>query len=162
MSFCNKADIIIQLIIYIIYKVNIMKRIIAFLILSITLMLAGCKSHSKLTSETTNHTSTEKVSDSLKRVKERQEKDSIHIKDSTIIIFMDSIKTVEHWHTQFKYKNILVHDTIYQKEYISKVDTLYIDKVKEVVKYKTPSEALLAIVVLVIFCIIMVFVKFKN
>lgn len=139
-----------------------MKRIIAFLILSITLMLAGCKSHSKLTSETTNHTSTEKVSDSLKRVKERQEKDSIHIKDSTIIIFMDSIKTVEHWHTQFKYKNILVHDTIYQKEYISKVDTLYIDKVKEVVKYKTPSEALLAIVVLVIFCIIMVFVKFKN
>lgn len=161
MSFCNKADIIIQLIIYIIYKVNIMKRIIAFLILSIALMLAGCKSHSKLTSETTNHTSTEKVSDSLKRVKERQEKDSIHIKDSTIIIFMDSIKTVEHWHTQFKYKNILVHDTIYQKEYISKVDTLYIDKVKEVVKYKTPSEALLVIVVLVIFCIIMVFVKFK-
>ena len=161
MSFCNKADIIIQLIIYIIYKVNIMKRIIAFLILSITLMLTGCKSHSKLTSETTNHSTKIERSDSLKRVKERQEKDSIHIKDSTIIIFMDSIKTVEHWHTQFKYKNILVHDTIYQKEYLLKTDTLYIDKVKEVVKYKTPSEALLAIVVLVIFCIIMVFVKFK-
>ena len=139
-----------------------MKRIIAFLILSIALLLAGCKSHSKLVTETTNHSTKIERSDSLKRVKDRQEKDSIHIKDSTIIIFMDSIKTVEHWHTQFKYKNILVHDTIYQKEYISKVDTLYIDKVKEVVKYKTPSEALLAIVVLVIFCIIMVFVKFKN
>lgn len=139
-----------------------MKRIIAFLILSIALMLAGCKSPSKLVTETTNHSTKIERSDSLKRVKERQEKDSIHIKDSTIIIFMDSIKTVEHWHTQFKYKNILVHDTIYQKEYLIKTDTLYTDKVKEVVKYKTPSEALWVIVVLVVFCIILVFAKFKN
>lgn len=139
-----------------------MKRIIALLILSIALMLVGCKSPSKLVTETTNHSTKIERSDSLKTVKERQEKDSIHIKDSTIIIFMDSIKTVEHWHTQFKYKNILVHDTIYQKEYISKVDTLYINKVKEVVKYKTRSETLLVIVVLVTFCIILVFVKFKK
>ena len=129
--------------------------------LSIGMLLVGCKSPSKLVTETTNHVSTERVSDSLKRVKERQEKDSIHIKDSTIIIFMDSIKTVEHWHTQFKYKNILVHDTIYQKEYLLKTDTLYIDKVKEKIVYKTPSEALWVIVVLVIFCIVLVFVKFK-
>lgn len=139
-----------------------MKRIIALLVVSIALILTGCKAPSKFTSETTNHSTKIERSDSLKRVKERQEKDSIHIKDSTIIIFMDSIKTVEHWHTQFKYKNIFVHDTIYQKEYLLKTDTLYINKVKEVVKYKTPSETLLAIVVLVLFCIILVFVKFKK
>ena len=139
-----------------------MKRIIALLVVSIAMLLAGCKSPSKLVSETTNHSTKIERSDSLKTVKERQEKDSIHIKDSTIIIFMDSIKTVEHWHTQFKYKNILVHDTIYQKEYLLKTDTLSIYKVKKVVEYKTPSEALLVIVVLVIFCIILVFAKFKN
>lgn len=139
-----------------------MKRIIALFVLSIAMLLAGCKSPSKFTSETTNHSTKIERSDSLKRVKERQEKDSIHIKDSTIIIYMDSIKTVEHWHTQFKYKNILTHDTIYQKEYLLKTDTLYINKVKEVVKYKTPSETLLVIVVLVTFCIILVFVKFKK
>ena len=138
-----------------------MKRIIALFVLSIAMLLAGCKSPSKFTSETTNHSTKIERSDSLKRVKERQEKDSIHIKDSTIIIYMDSIKTVEHWHTQFKYKNILTHDTIYQKEYLLKTDTLYINKEKEVVKYKTHSEALLVIVVLVIFCIVLVFVKFK-
>lgn len=162
LSFCNKADIIIQLMIYIIYKVNIMKRIIAFLIISIALMLVGCKSHSKLTSETTNHTSTEKVSDSLKTVKNEVYKDSINTHDSTIVIFMDSIKYVEKWHTQYKYKLQLKRDTIYKTRIVEKTDTLYIDKVKKVVEYKTPSEALLAIVVLIIFCIIMVFVKFKK
>lgn len=139
-----------------------MKRIIALLVVSIALMLTGCKSHSKLVTETTNHSTKIERSDSLKTVKERQEKDSIHIKDSTIINITDSIKIIERWHTQFKYKNILIHDTIYQKEYLLKTDTLYINKEKKVVEYKTPSEALLAIVVLVVFCIILVFVKFKN
>lgn len=139
-----------------------MKRIIALFVLSIAMLLAGCKSPSKLVTETTNHSTKIERSDSLKRVKERQEKDSIHIKDSTIIIFMDSIKTVEHWHTQYKYKLQLHRDTIYKTRIVEKTDTLYINKVKKVVEYKTPSEALWVIVVLVIFCIILVFVKFKK
>ena len=139
-----------------------MKKIIAFLVVSIALMLTGCKSPSKFTSETTNHVSTERVSDSLKSTKNEVYKDSVNMHDSTIVIFMDSIKYVEKWHTQFKYKNILIHDTIYKTRIVEKTDTLYINKVKKVVEYKTPSEALWVIVVLVLFCIILVFVKFKK
>ena len=139
-----------------------MKRIIAFLILSIAMMLAGCKSPSKFTSETTNHVSAERVSDSLKSAKNEVYKDSVNTHDSTIVIYKDSIKYVEKWHTQYKYKLQLHRDTIYKTRIVEKTDTLYINKVKEVVKYKTPSEALWVIVVLVIFSIILVFVKFKN
>ena len=139
-----------------------MKRIIALFILSIALMLAGCKSPSKFTSETTNHVSTERVSDSLKSTKNEVYKDSVNTHDSTVVIFKDSIKYVEKWYTQYKYKLQLHRDTIYKTRIVEKTDSLYINKVKEVVKYKTPSEALWVIVVLVLFCIVLVFVKFKN
>lgn len=139
-----------------------MKRIIALLVVSIALMLAGCKSPSKLVTETTNHVSTQRVSDSLKTAKNEVYKDSVNTHDSTVVIFMDSIKYVEKWHTQYKYKLQLHRDTIYKTRIVEKTDTLYIDKLKEVVKYKTPSEALWVIVVLVAFCIVLVFVKFKN
>ena len=138
-----------------------MKRIIALLVVSIALILTGCKAPSKFTSETTSHVSTERVSDSLKTVKNEVYKDSVNTHDSTVVIFKDSIKYVEKWHTQYKYKLQLHRDTIYKTRIVEKTDTLYIDKVKEVVKYKTPSEALLVIVVLVVFCIILVFAKFK-
>ena len=139
-----------------------MKRIIALFILSIAMILAGCKSPSKFSSETTNHISTERVSDSLKTTKNEVYKDSVNTHDSTVVIYKDSIKYVEKWHTQYKYKLQLHRDTIYKTRIVEKTDTLYINKVKEVVKYKTPSEALWVIVVLVIFCIVLVFVKFKN
>lgn len=139
-----------------------MKRIIALFILSIAMMLAGCKSPSKFTSETTNHSTKIERSDSLKTAKNEVYKDSVNTHDSTVVIFKDSIKYVEKWHTQYKYKLQLHRDTIYKTRIVEKTDTLYINKVKEVVKYKTPSEALWVIVVLVIFCIILVFVKFKN
>lgn len=139
-----------------------MKRIITLFILSIAMMLAGCKSHSKLVTEATNHVSTEKVSDSLKTVKNEVYKDSVNTHDSTVVIYKDSIKYVEKWHTQYKYKLQLHRDTIYKTRIVEKTDTLYINKVKEVVKDKTPSETLLVIVVLVTFCIILVFVKFKK
>lgn len=139
-----------------------MKRIIAFLILSIGMMLVGCKTPSKLVSETTNHSTKIERSDSLKTAKNEVYKDSVNTHDSTVVIFKDSIKYVEKWHTQYKYKLQLHRDTIYKTRIVEKTDTLYINKVKEVVKYKTPSEALLVIVVLVIFCIILVFVKFKK
>ena len=136
-----------------------MKRIIALLVVSIVMMLAGCKSPSKFTSETTSHVSTERVSDSLKTAKNEFYKDSVNTHDSTVVIFKDSIKYVEKWHSQYKYKLQLHRDTIYKTRIVEKTDTLYINKVKEVVKYKTPSEALWVIVVLVIFCIILVFAK---
>lgn len=139
-----------------------MKRIITLFILSIAMMLAGCKSPSNFFSETTNHSTKIERSDSLKRVKERQEKDSVNTHDSTVVIYKDSIKYVEKWHTQYKYKLQLHRDTIYKTRIVEKTDTLYINKVKKVVEYKTPSEALWVIVVLVIFCIILVFAKFKN
>jgi hypothetical protein len=138
-----------------------MKRIIALFVLSIGMLLVGCKSPSKLVTETTNHVSTERVSDSLKTAKNEVYKDSVNTHDSTVVIFKDSIKYVEKWHTQYKYKLQLHRDTIYKTRIVEKTDTLYINKVKEVVKYKTPSEALWVIVVLVLFCIILVFVKFK-
>lgn len=139
-----------------------MKRIIAFLILSIALMITGCKTPSKFTSETTNHSTKIERSDSLKSTKNEIYKDSVNTHDSTVVTFKDSIKYVEKWHTQYKYKLQLHRDTIYKTRIVEKTDTLYINKEKEVVKYKTPSEALWVIVVLVIFCIILVFVKFKN
>ena len=139
-----------------------MKRIIALLVVSIALILTGCKAPSKFTSETTSHVSTERVSDSLKTVKNEVYKDSVNTHDSTVVIFKDSIKYVEKWHTQYKYKLQLHRDTIYKTRIVEKTDTLYINKVKEVVKYKAHSEALWVIVVLVLFCIILVFVKFKN
>lgn len=139
-----------------------MKRIIPLLILSITLMLTGCKSPSKLTSETTSHASTERASDSLKTAKNEVYKDSVNTHDSTVVVINDSIKYVEKWHTQYKYKLQLHSDTIYKTRIVEKTDTLYINKVKKVVEYKTPPEALWVIVVLVIFCIILVFAKFKN
>lgn len=139
-----------------------MKRIIALFVLSIAMLLAGCKSPSKFTSETTSHVSTERVSDSLKSTKNEVYKDSVNTHDSTVVIFKDSIKYVEKWHTQYKYKLQLHRDTIYKTRIVEKTDTLYINKVKEVVKYKTPSEALWVIVVLVLFCIVLVFVKFKK
>lgn len=138
-----------------------MKRIIAFLILSIAMMLVGCKSPSKLVTETTNHSTKIERSDSLKTAKNKVYKDSVNTHDSTVVIFKDSIKYVEKWHTQYKYKLQLHMDTIYKTRILEKTDTLYINKVKEVVKYKTPSEALWVIVVLVTFCIVLVFVKFK-
>ena len=139
-----------------------MKRIIALFVLSIAMILAGCKSPSKLVTETTNHVSTERLSDSLKTAKNEVYKDSVNTHDSTVVIYKDSIKYVEKWHTQYKYKLQLHRDTIYKTRIVEKTDTLYINKVKEVVKYKTPSEALWVIVVLAIFCIVLVFVKFKK
>lgn len=138
-----------------------MKRIIALLVVSIALMLTGCKSPSKLVTETTNHSAKIERSDSLKTAKNEVYKDSVNTHDSTVVIYRDSIKYVEKWHTQYKYKLQLHRDTIYKTRIVEKTDTLYINKVKKVVEYKTPPEALWVIVVLVIFCIILVFAKFK-
>lgn len=125
-----------------------MRKIIALLILCGAL-LSSCKTHQKFVSETTNHTSTERLSDSLKSTKNEVYKDSVNRFDSIIVIYKDSVKYIERWHTEYKWKMQLQTDTIYKNKIIQKNDTVYIKNVKEVVKYKTPSYIVYIIVVLV-------------
>lgn len=51
-------------------------------------------------------------------IQTKVQKDSVHVKDSTIVEKRDSIIKIEHWHT--KYVDREVHDTTY----ISKMDTV--------------------------------------
>lgn len=125
-----------------------MRKIIALLILCGALF-SGCKTHQKFVSETTNHTSTEKVIDSLKSTKNEVCRDSVNRFDSIIVIYKDSSKYIERWHTEYKWKMQLHTDTIYKTKIIENKDTMYIKDVREVVKYKTPSYILWIIVVLV-------------
>lgn len=125
-----------------------MRKIIALLILCGAL-LSSCKTHQKFVSETTNHTSIERLSDSLKSTKNEVYKDSVNRFDSIIVIYKDSVKYIERWHTEYKWKMQLHTDTIYKTKIIEKKDTMYIKDVREVVKYKTPSYILWIIVVLV-------------
>lgn len=126
-----------------------MKKIISLVAILVVLLFSGCKTHQKFVSETTNHTSIERLSDSLKSAKNEVYKDSVNRFDSIIVIYKDSVKYIERWHTEYKWKMQLHTDTIYKTKIIEKKDTMYIKDVREVVKYKTPSYILYIIVVLV-------------
>lgn len=126
-----------------------MRKIISLVSILVVLLFSGCKTHQKFVSETTNHTSIERLSDSLKSAKNEVYKDSVNRFDSIIVIYKDSVKYIERWHTEYKWKMQLHTDTIYKTKIIEKKDTMYIKDVREVVKYKTPSYILWIIVVLV-------------
>ena len=126
-----------------------MRKIISLVAILVVLLFSGCKTHQKFVSETTNHTSIERVTDSLKSAKNEVYKDSVNRFDSIIVIYKDSIKYIERWHTECKWKMQLHTDTIYKTKIVEKKDTMYIKDVREVVKYKTPSYILWIIVVLV-------------
>ena len=126
-----------------------MRKIISLAAILVVLLFSGCKTHQKFVSETTNHTSIERVTDSLKSAKNEVYKDSVNRFDSIIVIYKDSIKYIEKWHTEYKWKMQLHTDTIYKTKIVEKKDTMYIKDVREVVKYKTPSYILWIIVVLV-------------
>ena len=126
-----------------------MRKIISLVAILVVLLFSGCKTHQKFVSETTNHTSIERLSDSLKSAKNEVYKDSVNRFDSIIVIYKDSIKYIEKWHTEYKWKMQLHTDTIYKTKIVEKKDTMYIKDVREVVKYKTPSYIVYIIVVLV-------------
>lgn len=136
-----------------------MRKIISLVAILVVLLLSSCKTHQKFVSETTNHTSTEKVIDSLKSAKNEVYKDSVNRFDSIIVIYKDSVKYIERWHTEYKWKMQLQTDTIYKTKIVEKKDTMYIKDVREVVKYKTPSYILWIIVVLVGLCILIFILK---
>lgn len=136
-----------------------MRKIISLVAILVVLLFSGCKTHQKFVSETTNHTSIERLSDSLKSTKNEVYKDSVNRFDSIIVIYKDSVKYIERWHTEYKWKMQLQTDTIYKTKIIEKKDTMYIKDVKEVVKYKTPSYILWIIVVLVGLCILIFIFK---
>ena len=136
-----------------------MRKIISLVTILVVLLFSGCKTHQKFVSETTNHTSIERLSDSLKSTKNEVYKDSVNRFDSIIIIYKDSIKYIERWHTEYKWKMQLHTDTIYKTKIVEKKDTMYIKDVREVVKYKTPSYILWVIVVLVVLIILIYIFK---
>lgn len=136
-----------------------MRKIISLVAILVVLLFSGCKTHQKLISETTNHTSTERLSDSLKSAKNEVYKDSVNRFDSIIVIYKDSVKYIERWHTEYKWKMQLHTDTIYKTKIVEKKDTMYIKDVREVVKYKTPSYILWIIVVLVVLIILIYIFK---
>lgn len=136
-----------------------MRKIISLVAILVVLLFSGCKTHQKFVSETTNHTSTEMLSDSLKSTKNEVYKDSVNRFDSIIVIYKDSIKYIEKWHTEYKWKMQLHTDTIYKTKIVEKKDTMYIKDVREVVKYKTPSYIVYIIVVLVVLIILIYIFK---
>ena len=136
-----------------------MRKIISLVAILVVLLFSGCKTHQKFVSETTNHTSIERLSDSLKSAKNEVYKDSVNRFDSIIVIYKDSVKYIERWHTEYKWKMQLHSDTIYKTKIVEKKDTMYIKDVREVVKYKTPSYILWIIVVLVGLCILIYIFK---
>ena len=136
-----------------------MRKIISLLAILVVLLFSGCKTHQKFVSETTNHTSIERLSDSLKSTKNEVYKDSVNRFDSVIVIYKDSIKYIEKWHTEYKWKMQLHTDTIYKTKIVEKKDTMYIKDVREVVKYKTPSYIVYIIVVLVVLIILIYIFK---
>ena len=136
-----------------------MRKIISLVAILVVLLFSGCKTHQKFVSETTNHTSIERLSDSLKSTKNEVYKDSVNRFDSVIVIYKDSIKYIEKWHTEYKWKMQLHTDTIYKTKIVEKKDTMYIKDVREVVKYKTPSYIVYIIVVLVVLIILIYIFK---
>ena len=102
---------------------------IAGVCISLFIMFALCAMCSSCT--TTEYVPViEYHTDTLKQTKVVH--DSIHVKDSTHVVWKDSIIKIEHWHTE--YVDHAVHDTTY----ISKTDTVPkpypVETIKEVEK----------------------------
>lgn len=90
-------------------------------------------------------------------IQTKVQKDSIHVKDSTIVEKRDSIIKIEHWHT--KYVDREVHDTLYQ----SKTDSIPVPYpvIKEVEKPLSKSQKSLIAIGLMSMMVIFVYVVIK-
>ena len=126
-----------------------MKRIREILILSI-ILLTSCVSHKESVNEQLIQTHDKSLSDSLISSKNEVYRDSVNIKDSVIYNFIDSIKIIEKFHTEYRWKVRLEKDTIIQ---IWKKTDYKTDKKKKkqtIIKNVIPTKVLVVIVVLVL------------
>ena len=126
-----------------------MKRIIEILILSI-ILLTSCVSHKESVNEQLIQTHDKSLSDSLISSKNEVYRDSVNIKDSVIYNFIDSIKIIEKFHTEYRWKVRLEKDTIIQ--IWKKTDYKTVNKTKKqtIIKNVIPTKVLVVIVVLVL------------
>lgn len=124
-----------------------MKRIIEILILSI-ILLTSCVSHKESVNEQLIQTDNKSLSDSL--ISSKNEVDSVNIKDSVIYNFIDSIKIIEKFHTEYRWKVRLEKDTITQIRKQTVYKTIYKTKKQTIIKNVIPTKVLVVIVVLVL------------
>jgi len=123
-----------------------MKRIIEILILSI-LLLTSCTSHKESVNEQLIQTHDKSLSDSLISSKNEAYRDSVNIKDSVIYNFIDSIKIIEKFHTEYRWKVLLKKDTITQ---IRREIDYKKTKKQTIIKNVIPTKVLVVIVVIVL------------
>lgn len=126
-----------------------MKRIIEILILSI-ILLTSCVSHKESVNEQLIQTDNKSLSDSLISSKNEVYRDSVNIKDSVIYNFIDSIKIIEKFHTEYRWKVRLEKDTITQIRKQTVYKTIYKTKKQTIIKNVIPTKVLVVIVVLVL------------